>query len=127
MHRHRGQAELIVIGVRHVLAGRASRPAYVQRASPTEPIVEVDLSLLDPERMRAEDLVVEKLDEALEAVERRDRGLEQVYVLITLTCIVFGTGSRGWCPCRDCSRVDDVVALRASSIAAASSMPPGGR
>ena len=51
--------------------------AYVQRASPTEPIV-VTCAFLDVERVLAEDLARRELDEALDRVLRRDRGLERV-------------------------------------------------
>ena len=51
--------------------------AYVQRASPTEPIV-VTLPSRDVERVRAEDLARRELDEALERVLRRERSLERV-------------------------------------------------
>ena len=51
--------------------------AYVQRASPTEPIV-VTCPPGDTERVRAEDLARRELEEALERVARRHRGLEHV-------------------------------------------------
>ena len=51
--------------------------AYVQRASPTDPIV-VTCALVDVERVRAEDLARREVDEALERVLRREPGLEHV-------------------------------------------------
>ena len=51
--------------------------AYVQRASPTEPIV-VDVAFVHVVRVRAEDLARREVDEALERVQRRDAGLEHV-------------------------------------------------
>ncbi len=51
--------------------------AYVQRASPTEPIV-VTWPSLDVVGVRAEDLARREVDEALERVQRRERRLEHV-------------------------------------------------
>ena len=51
--------------------------AYVQRASPTEPIV-VTCASCDVERVLAEHLARREVDEPLDRVARRERGLEHV-------------------------------------------------
>ncbi len=70
------QAELVVVGVRHVLAGELRdgvRPARLADGA-----IVVTLRLVDAERVRAEDLARRELDQALERVLRRERRLEHV-------------------------------------------------
>ena len=75
-HRDRGQAELGVVGVRHVLARelrhRVRPPRLADRADGRH------VALLDVERVLAEHLARRELDEALERVARRDGRLERV-------------------------------------------------
>ena len=76
VHRHRRAAELVVVGVRHVLAGELRdrvRPARLADRADRR-----HLALLDAEGVRAEDLARREVDEALERVERADRRLEHV-------------------------------------------------
>ena len=71
-----GQAELVVVGVRHVLAGELRdgvRPARLADRADRR-----DVALGDVEGVRAEDLARREVDEALERVARRERGLERV-------------------------------------------------
>ena len=73
---HRGQAELVVVGVRHVLARELRdgvRPARLADRADRR-----DLAFLDVEGMRAEDLARREVDEALERRQGRDRRLEHV-------------------------------------------------
>ena len=73
---HRRQPELVVVGVRHVLAGELRdrvRPARLADRADRR-----DLPSLDVERVRAEHLARREVDEALERVQRRERGLERV-------------------------------------------------
>ena len=70
-HGHGRQAELVVVGVRHVLAGELRdrvRPARLADRADRRHV-----ALLDVERVRAEDLARREVDEALERVERRRR------------------------------------------------------
>jgi hypothetical protein len=76
VHGHRGQAELVVIRVRHVLArelGDGVRPARLAHAADRR-----DLPLAHVEGVRSEDLARREVDEALERRKRRERGLEGV-------------------------------------------------
>ena len=76
MDGDRGEAELVVVGVRHVLAGELRdrvRPARLADGADRR-----HLALLHAEGVRAEDLARREVDEALERVERRDGGLEHV-------------------------------------------------
>jgi hypothetical protein len=76
VHGHRRDAELLVVGVRHVLAGELRhgvRPARLADAADRR-----DLALADVERVRSEHLAGREVDEALERVRRRERGLERV-------------------------------------------------
>ena len=76
VHRHGRQLQLVVVGVRHVLARELRdgvRPARLADRADRR-----DLALLDVQRVRAEDLAGREVDEALERRERRERGLERV-------------------------------------------------
>ena len=71
-----GQPQLVVVGVRHVLAGELRdgvRPARLADRADRR-----DLALADVVGVGAEDLAGREVDEALERVERRERGLERV-------------------------------------------------
>ena len=75
-HGDRRQPELGVVGVRHVLAGELRdgvRPARLADRADRR-----DVGLLDVERVLAEHLARRELDEPLDGVARRERGLERV-------------------------------------------------
>ena len=75
-HRDGRHAELVVVRVRHVLAGELRdrvRPARLADRALRGHVLLVDL-----ERVRAEDLARRELDDALDRVLRRERRLERV-------------------------------------------------
>ena len=75
-HRHGRQSELVVVRVRHVLAGELRdrvRPARL-----ADRALRRDVLLVDLERVGAEDLARRELDDALDRVLRRERRLERV-------------------------------------------------
>ena len=76
VHRHARQAELVVVGVRHVLARELRdgvRPARLADRADRR-----DLALLDAERVGAEHLARREVDEPLERLLRLERRLEHV-------------------------------------------------
>ncbi len=88
-----GSAELVVVGVRHVLAGELRdgvRPARLADRADRR-----DLALLDAERVRAEDLARREVDEALDA------------------CRASRAPPRARCRCRSRSRASSAPGSRA--------------
>jgi len=76
MHGDGRQPELVVIGVRHVLAGELGdrvRPPGLAHASDRR-----DLAFADVERVRAEDLARREVDEPFERRFGRERRFERV-------------------------------------------------
>ena len=69
VHRHRRQAELVVVGVRHVLAGELRDGVGPARLA--DRADRRDLALADVEGVRAEDLARREVDEPLERAQRR--------------------------------------------------------
>ena len=76
VHRHRRELQLVVVGVRHVLACELRdgvRPARLADRADRG-----DLALGDVVGVGTEDLARREVDEALEGALRRERGLEGV-------------------------------------------------